>query len=54
MTSTHQVLPPAREMTDFEQHVYECTYMIGKKAADVVRTPAQTPKVRSGHGMSTY
>lgn len=40
--STHQVLPPAREMTDFEQHVYECTYMIGKEAADVVRIPAQS------------
>jgi hypothetical protein len=38
--STHQILPPAREMTDFEQHVYECTYMIGKEAADVVRIPA--------------
>ncbi|KAJ5925213.1 hypothetical protein N7454_007852 [Penicillium verhagenii] len=33
--SNHQILPPAREMSDFEQHVYECTYLIGKKAADV-------------------
>ncbi|KAJ5758728.1 hypothetical protein N7520_005884 [Penicillium odoratum] len=33
--SNHQILPPAREMTEFEQHVYDCTHMIGKKTGDI-------------------
>ncbi|KAJ5731929.1 Thioesterase superfamily [Penicillium malachiteum] len=35
----HKVLLPERELTDFEQHAYECTYLIGRGAGDVVRTP---------------
>ena len=35
--SSHKVLLPKRELSEFEKHVYDCTSLIGQGAGEVVR-----------------
>ncbi|KAJ5273210.1 hypothetical protein N7478_008335 [Penicillium angulare] len=32
---SHKILAPTHELSEFEQHVYECTELIGKGAGDI-------------------